>query len=152
MWTWPTLLLRNAGALSLMGYIGVGCVSATPPTRACAPLEGSDVPFVQRVALLADGRELLVTLPTADANEDEARVFFGTPPLLVERRLTPQPQPSLFVQVTFDLDGRQVMAAFSSPSLAPFTSYLAVGDDVFPLTELSADRLDTSTAFRCLVK
>jgi hypothetical protein len=152
MWPRPRFALQIAGALALIGCVAVGCSSSTPPTRACAPLQGPEAPIVQRVALLADGRELLVFLPTAEANEDEARVFFGTPPLLVERRVTPQLQPSLFVQLTFDLDGRQATAAFSSPALAPFTSYLAVGADVFPLTELSADRLDTSIEFRCLVK
>ena len=123
------------------------------PTTAVSGLALQNLPgtvSIQHLATLSDGRELMVTRPDVDATYDDVRVFFGTPPTLVERRVTPTAQPMSFTQLTFDLDGRQAVATFPSQLNTGVTAMLAVGSDVFPLVEAALSTPPTASAFLCL--
>jgi hypothetical protein len=122
------------------------------PASAASGLTLQNLPgtvSIQHLAALSDGREVMVTIPDVDATGDDARVFFGTPPTLIERRVTPTVQPNSYTRLTFDLDGRAAVATFASPLNTGVTAALTVGSDVFPLAEAAAGTAPTATTFLC---
>jgi len=90
---------------------------------------------IRHLAQIPDGRQLMVTMPDVDATEFDLHVFFGAPPKLIERRAKPG-TAALLDQVTFDLDGNQATATFTSPLIPDTKPTLSVGNTSFPLTEL----------------
>ena len=104
----------------------------------------------ERMGTLADGRELIVTTPDVDATENDVRVFFGTPSELKERRVTPTVQPMSYTTLTFDLDGRQAVATFSSALNTGVVSALSVAGQVFPVTDAPVGTNLAGVTFLCI--
>lgn len=105
---------------------------------------------VEYVATLADGRTVVVTRPDVDWSYSDFRLFLSreaTSPLL-ERKVTAVVRGS-FTDVSFDLDGAQAAAHFTS-SLAPGTSTLTVGTDSLELTVSPPGTRPTGATFLCL--
>ena len=107
---------------------------------------------IEHMGTLADGRELIVTIPDVDATEDDVRVFFGAPSTLKERRVTPTAQAMSYTTLMFDLDGRQAVATFSSALNTGVVSTLSVAGQVFPVINAPVGANPTGVTFLCLAR
>jgi hypothetical protein len=150
----PTVMGVYKGTLTTKTFeIGaLGEVLQLLTTDAISGLTLQNLPgtvSIQHLAALSDGRELMVTVPDVDATPNDERIFFGTPPRLIERRLTPTAQPRSFTQLTFDLDGKQATVTFSSLLNPGVTSMLSAGGTTFPLTEAPVGTPPAGVTFLC---